>query len=345
MDAFILLARGLLVLVFVTAGVAKLLDLQGSRQALEGFGVPRRLVPGAAILLPLAELATAVALVFPASARWGGVAALLLLLAFIAGIAHALSQGQAPDCHCFGQLHSAPAGRETLVRNAALAVLAGTVVIWGPGPAVDTWIADRIGAELAAGALAVIAALLASVAFQLWRDNRSLRGELEDAQEELALFPAGLPVGAMAPSFSLPTAHGGTLSLEALCARGQPVLLIFAHPKCGPCWMMLPHVRHWQQTITDRLTVALISSGTPEGNRDVVEDQGIVDVLLQDDHEVMDRYRMEVTPSAVVVSPDGRIASATVVGSRPVEPLVRWTLQEDIGAAGVKPAAAPQLAS
>jgi peroxiredoxin len=183
------------------------------------------------------------------------------------------------------------------------------------------------------------------VAFQLWQDNRSLRGELDDAKDELSMFPAGLPVGAVAPSFSLPGAHGETITLESLCARGNPVLLIFAHPKCGPCWMMLPYVRRWQETLADRLTVAVVSSGTPESNQDVIDEQGIVDLILQEDHELMDRYRMEVTPSSVVVAPDGRIASTTVVGSRPVEPLVRLTLQGGDGAVGAKQTPAPRLAS
>ena len=132
MDSFVLGVQLLLAVVFATAGVAKLLDQPGSRSALEGFGVPTRVVPVAAWLLPLVELATAVALVVHPTARAGAIAALVLLLAFIGGIASAMSRGEAPDCHCFGQLHSAPAGRGTLVRNAALSGLAAIVAVHGP---------------------------------------------------------------------------------------------------------------------------------------------------------------------------------------------------------------------
>ncbi len=55
----------------------------------------------------------------------GRAAALLLLLAFAGGVARAMSRGQAPDCHCFGQIHSEPAGPSTLIRNAVLAVDGG----------------------------------------------------------------------------------------------------------------------------------------------------------------------------------------------------------------------------
>jgi methylamine dehydrogenase accessory protein MauD len=339
MGTFVLAGRLVLAAVFATAGVGKLLDLPGSRQALFEFGVPRRALRPAAVLLPLAELATAVALLFPPSARWGGVAALLLLLAFMAGIANAMSRGKAPDCHCFGQIHSAPAGRGTLARNAALAALGVVVVAAGPGPAISTWIEARTAAELAATALGVGAATLAMVALRLWLDNRSLRAELEGARADLAGFPRGLPVGAAAPSFELEDVDGETVTLESLCARGQPVALIFVGPTCGQCWMMLPHIRRWQDTLAERLTVAVVSGGTAEHNQEVIDEHGFVKTFLHDGGEVFDDYRVEGTPAAVMVSPDGRIASSLAEGPAPIEPLVRLTIQRAGPSAEVSPAA------
>src|SRR3954454_14585054 len=115
MGTAVLGARLFLAAVFATAGAAKLFDLPGNRDALRGFGVPEPLVRPIGVLLPLAELSTAVALVARPSAQWAGLAALVLLLAFIGGIANAMRKGQAPDCHCFGQISSEPAGQGTLV--------------------------------------------------------------------------------------------------------------------------------------------------------------------------------------------------------------------------------------
>src|SRR5205085_11239986 len=67
-------------------------------------------------------------LIFPLTVWWGAVGALVLLLIFVAGIGYNLALGRTPDCHCFGQLHSAPAGWSTLVRNLVLALIAGLVV-------------------------------------------------------------------------------------------------------------------------------------------------------------------------------------------------------------------------
>src|SRR5262245_6824522 len=98
----------LLSIVFGVAGVAKLLDRRGSRDALESFGVPDEISGAIAILLPVFELAIAAGLLFRFTIIASVIAAVLLLLAFIVGISYNLAQGRAPECHCFGQLYSRP---------------------------------------------------------------------------------------------------------------------------------------------------------------------------------------------------------------------------------------------
>src|SRR5215204_5851556 len=125
METALLVARLALAAIFVIAAVGKLLDLPGSRRSLVEFGVPPRAASVGGTLLPVAELAVATALVVQPWAQWGGVAALVLMLAFVGGISNALARGEQPDCNCFGALHSAPAGRRTLARNSALAIASG----------------------------------------------------------------------------------------------------------------------------------------------------------------------------------------------------------------------------
>ena len=66
--------------VFLVAGVAKLRDLPGSRQARRQFGIPDRLATPLGVAGPVAEVVVAVALRVGTWARWGALAALLLLL-------------------------------------------------------------------------------------------------------------------------------------------------------------------------------------------------------------------------------------------------------------------------
>ena len=325
--SFLLGIRVVLAAVFAVAGVAKLLDQPGTRRSLSDFGVPDRTLPVAALLLPLVELATAATLIPPASARWGAVAAMALLLAFIGGIAHALARGEAPDCHCFGQVASAPAGRATLVRNAVLAVLAAIVVVEGPGPSIPDWVSARTPAELVAVAAGAATIALAMLALRLWSDRRDLRRDLATARAELAALPPGLPVGAQAPGFTLAELEGETRTLESLRARGRPVMLVFVSPGCGPCRRVFREVDRWQGALSDRLTVVVISSGTAAQNLPIAREHGISGMLLQEDVEVMRAYRVRQTPSALLVTPGGAIASTPVEGALPIEPLIRLTLQ------------------
>src|SRR4051794_6205708 len=109
MDSVVLAARLLLAAVFVVAAVGKFMDLPGSRRSLVGFGVPEGLSNIVGTVLPVAELAVAIALIPRPSAQWGAVGALILLLAFVAGVSNALRKGEAPPCNCFGAIHSEPA--------------------------------------------------------------------------------------------------------------------------------------------------------------------------------------------------------------------------------------------
>src|SRR5215218_318930 len=144
MDATLLIARLVLVAVFTLAGVAKLSDLKGSRKAIIEFGLPAVVASPLALFLPLAELAVGAALIPASSAWWGALGALGLLLLFVVGISINLARGRTPECHCFGQLHSAPAGWRTLARNGVLAAIAG-FVLWegyggGAGPSAVAWL-------------------------------------------------------------------------------------------------------------------------------------------------------------------------------------------------------------
>jgi hypothetical protein len=101
---------------------------------------------------------------------WGTIGALALLLLFIVGIGANLARGRKPDCHCFGQLYSAPAGWKTLVRNGGLAAIAGFVV-WQEwqgkvGPSAVGWLGALSVFQFLAIAGAVVA--LGLLAGQWW---------------------------------------------------------------------------------------------------------------------------------------------------------------------------------
>ena len=261
MGSIALAARVLLSLVFAVAAAGKFADQPGTRRAMADFGAPSGSLKALGLLLPLAELATAVALLFQPSARWGAVSAVILLALFMAGIARAMARGEAPDCHCFGQISSSPAGLRTLARNAVLAAPAVFVVAYGPGTSIDAWVSARSAAELVAFATGFAAVALGGLCVRLWLTNKRLRDDLQRANESLAAFPAGLPVGADAPDFALPNVDGHTTTLEALLAEGRPAALVFVSPGCDACQVMLPDLARWQSTLPERITIALLGQG------------------------------------------------------------------------------------
>ena len=346
MALVLLIVRLLLAVVFLVAGLAKLADLAGSRQALRDFGVPAVLADPFGVLLPVAEMGVALALLPPISAWWGGLGSLILLLLFVAGIGYNLAQGRQPECHCFGQLHSSPAGWPTLIRNVVLAALASVIVALGrsrPELGVLDWlaplsVAQRI--EVLVGVV-VLALLMGEgwVIFQMMSQQGRLLLRMEVLEARLAeagLAPspaagatgatAGLAVGSPAPSFVLSTLSGETTRLEALRALSKPVVLLFSDPGCSPCSALLPEVGRWQREHATKLVVALISRGTVEANRPKATEYGLTHVLLQKDREVAEAYQASGTPSAVLIRRDGTIGSPLAQGAEAIGALIATAL-------------------
>lgn len=347
MGVALLALRLLLAVVFLVAGVAKLADLAGSRRAAADFGVPERLAGTVGLLLPLAELAVAVALVVSAAARFGTLAALILLLAFVAAIALALARGTEADCHCFGQLHSAPVSWRTAARNVVLAAMAGFVVVEGwhsAGVSATGWVArlDATAALAIAGGamLLLVIGFLGWFALQILHQNGRLLARLEAIEASLGgpglqagagaaqanghrdLPPAGLPVGSPAPPFSLPDLDGEPVMLADLTSAGVPVLLVFSDPGCGPCNALLPELGRWRSEHAGRTTLALISRGSAEQNRSKSGEHDLEHVLLQEDDEVAKSYECYGTPGAVLVAPDGSIASPLAQGAEQIQTIL-----------------------
>jgi peroxiredoxin/uncharacterized membrane protein YphA (DoxX/SURF4 family) len=351
MDAALLIARLVLAAVFSLAGVAKLSDLKGSRQAIIDFGVPSAIAAPLGLVLPLAELTVAATLLPASTAWWGALGALALLSVFVVGISINLARGRKPECHCFGQLHSAPAGWKTLARNGALAAVAG-FVLWagyeGGGPSALSWVGALSTAQLLGlvGGVVVVALLAGQWWFlvHLLHQNGRLLVRLEAVEGSLAtdgsvLAPSqngapdhqeaqGLPVGSEAPEFSLSGLHGESLTLDALRSSGKTVMALFTDPGCGPCNALLPEVGRWQQEHARKLTLALISRGEVQENKTKAQEHALRNVLLQKDWEVSEAYEVRGTPSALLVAPDGKVATPVAGGAEGIRGLLSYAVGE-----------------
>ena len=323
MDVALLVVRALLAAVFAVAGAAKLADLPGSRRAVAAFGVPPALGHAVGTALPVAELSVAALLLPAGTAVWGGIGAAALLGAFSAAIGRSIARGEAPDCHCFGQLHSEPAGWPTLGRNLGLAAAAVFVVAAGwsdPGTSAVAWLGRLHGAAIGTAAVGGLAVLAAVACAYLLGEYRRLSFRLDRVEREEPVH--GLARGAAAPSFRLRDLAGKKHSLKGLLEPAKPVLLVFVEPGCGPCTALLPEAGRWQTDHADALTVALLSLGKPEEIREKIEPLAHGLLLLDGRQKAFRAYDAEGTPSAVLLTADGRVDSATVGGARQIHALV-----------------------
>jgi peroxiredoxin len=341
MDTVFLGARLLLSAMFLVAGTAKLADQQGSRKAIIDFGIPSSFATSLGFFLPLIEIVIAVTLIPQVSAWWGAIGALILLLVFVAGISVNLMSGRKPDCHCFGQLHSAPAGWSMAARNAGLAAVAFWVVWQGAdhvGPGVGAWLSGLKSAPiydlLAVGVLLGLFALGQWFLMRLFRQNERLLIRLKALKTQVAAFskrtpvppdPAralGLPVGSLAPRFQLSSLSGPTVTLDDLRGLGKSILLVFSDPLCGPCKAVFRDLANWAEEHVQALNIVLISRGTIKDNRVKFGGQTAIQILLQQDRELARAYNCPATPGAILIHPDGRIASTLAVGAHAIGVLI-----------------------
>ncbi|MFN0156199.1 MAG: MauE/DoxX family redox-associated membrane protein [Gaiella sp.] len=358
MDALTLTASLVLTGVFGVASFAKLRDLAGTGAAARAFGAPAALAPGIALLLPLVEIAVAGALFAPSTRGAGAAAALGLLVLFSAVIAANLARGKEPRCHCFGQLHSTPIGWKTLGRNGVLGVVAGGLLLAtrsDPGQSIGSLVGARTVAELGLilGVMSAIALVGATVAAFLALTRSYGRVLLRLEATERALQAAGIEIGhdpdtgmselgldpgSPAPQFAMQLSTGKQVTRDELLAPGHPLLLVFTSPGCGPCHALLPAVARWQLSHEDRLTVAVASGGEPDAIRGQEAEHGLAAMMVDSDLALAEAYLTAGTPSAVLIAPDGTVASYIAAGAEEIEALVDRVA--DFG--GTTPLAQPQ---
>lgn len=323
------LSQLVLAAVFAVAGVAKLADLPGTRRAAESFGIPPRLSPAVAILLPLAELAIAAALLPAATARWGALAAIVLLLAFSVATARVLRNGTTVDCNCFGGLAQTEVGRGTLVRNSVLGLLAAFAAVDVESVGAFRWVTAPASGDRLVVALLVGAVIgLCCFGWLLLRQNGRLLLRLdaleaagEQPRGEGGKAPTTLEIGMAAPPFSGRDLDGQPVSLGSLLAAGRPVALFFTDPGCGACELVLDAVADAQRDRAGDLTVAVLSSGPLDRIEAKAAEFGLGSVVPQDE-SLFDSYGVIGFPAIVLIDERGRVARPAALGVDAVREVV-----------------------
>jgi len=344
MEAVLLIISLALFGIFALAAIGKFLDLKGSEKAVKEFGTPDEFARTFAIAIPFAELVFAFCFLFNETSWVGAIGGLILLVSFIGGIAWQIRQGKAPDCHCFGQIHSEPVGVKSLVRNIIFAILALVLVFSGSQNQgsrlgeTTAQLAQNITLILIVTGLVVVVSYLKRLADQsssLTRRVDLLELVANDGKpierNEAGDPTDSLPIGAQFPDFRLPDARGRYVEFDHLLADPKPKLFLFVGPACEPCKALLPEIEEWRREFAERLQFVFVSSGSPEEN---VERFGAIigeSIILQKDRELAHSVFAKWTPAALLVGADGTVASHPAVGDLAMHDLIDRLRSDDIG--------------
>ncbi|MGD9562285.1 MAG: MauE/DoxX family redox-associated membrane protein [Pyrinomonadaceae bacterium] len=345
MDIVLLILRLILFGVFAVAGISKLLDPEGAKKAMRDFGTPDEFTGFFALGLPFAEIVFAVCLLFVSMSWVGAAGALLLLTTFIGGMIWQMAQGNAPDCHCFGQVHSEPVGKKSLIRNIVFAVMALVLLFAGR---------DNQGRDLAATAggmvqmvlilfLVVLGVLLLGYLVRVAaQQNEIMRrlGILEVASSDPAAVERndagdpsdGLPIGAPLPDFAIPDLNGRIIRFENLLAENKPLLFLFVGAECAPCESLLPEISEWEAALSDKLRLIFVSHGSAAANKTKFATDPARLVLIEDDREFAVSVGAKWTPTALFVDSSGNVASHVAPGDRAIRRLIEQIKMSDLRA-------------
>ena len=135
-NRYVILAfRWILGLIFLLSAIGKLVDLQGSVDAVYGFNVfPLAFARFAGLVVPFIELLCALGLLFGVLTRLASFGVSLMSISFFLVKAHVLLiQGRQVDCGCFGALMSTMAS-VTIYMDIPMLVM-GLVIMAAPASA------------------------------------------------------------------------------------------------------------------------------------------------------------------------------------------------------------------
>ncbi|HEV7698864.1 MAG TPA: MauE/DoxX family redox-associated membrane protein [Pyrinomonadaceae bacterium] len=343
MEVFLLILRLGLTAVFGLAAIAKFYDPAGTEKALVGFGVPSSLARPLRSLLPAVEFIVAALLVFTSTSWYAAIGAAALLTVFTIAMLVQMVKGNAPDCHCFGQVHSEPIGVTSVVRNLVFLAVAAFLVMQGrasQGLSLNNSTQDTLLIVIGSGVLVLLTFALMHLQSISARQTDLLRridvmellardgGGVE--REEAGSPHDGLSIGAMAPDFEAADLDEVRTTLDDLRSEGLPMLLVFVSPNCTPCKALVPEFEKWLDELSGKVAISFVSSGDPDDNRTKFGETVAARMVLQKGHEIGELFQTRWTPTAVFIDGNGRIASHANAGDTAIRDLVDSIRSEDV---------------
>lgn len=127
-----------------------------------------------------------------------------------------------------------------------------------------------------------------------------------------------LPVGSVAPDFTLEDINGQPLSLKSL--RGKYLILDFWGSWCGWCIKGFPDMKKYYQKYKDKMEIlGMDCNDTKVKWKRAVEEHMLPwkHVYVPKGSDIYDDYRISGFPTKVIISPEGKVVN-TVIGEDPM---------------------------
>lgn len=248
------IAQLMLAVTLCLAAVTKLWSKEDFEGTLRAVGFSEVLCRPVAIMLPMAELALAIAIIFPETAALAAVGIIILCILFITTAVLALRASKVVACHCFGELGHHNLGYRTIGVNLLL-ICGGLVVLLNMHVAAGVALIRDFGREYSVDVTVVIGlfvVLLVQFVFNYMMARQ--RGELLIRLENLetaasrASYSDSHPPrnAAFQPVGSIEFSDGSKKPLGNLI-HGQTILLLL-DSECPSCVQIINQdLANWRE--------------------------------------------------------------------------------------------------
>lgn len=302
--------------VLFAASIAKLLDRDKTTKSLVAFGIPTEIAPIFSVILPTAELLTAILLVVSPTIWIGGLISTVMMLGFTGVVAVSLYYGKHPACACFGEFSADEISYKTVIRNLWLVILAISVLIgyWdGEGRTIGQLV-QRIGSsENALGVLSLVS--LIGVAINLWINAHLL---VQYGGLSLAMLPQknqeGLKTGERISEFLFQRNDDIPKRSADLFDKRPRVHLIFVDALCRYCNDVYEYLRSDlpEEKLRD---VVIVGSGDREILLQKIGSE-LSNFMVYDVEDTAKKSLMvNGTPTLVTIDSNGTVVSEYSVGA------------------------------
>ena len=120
-----------------------------------------------------------------------------------------------------------------------------------------------------------------------------------------------LAAGTQAPGFTLQDENANEVNLADL--SGKKTLLVFSQQSCPYCKNFYPVLNEFQAQQEDVNVVVMQIGSTPEQNKAYKAEQGINATLLAASASELQNYKVQVTPTSVLLDENGKIMGSKTV--------------------------------